>query len=100
MQRLPETGPSETSSTQPLSLMSTSPWCPCPAGCDVLRASALEKKKTEKENFIEMAEGTTTLKGLRAQMGKNYVGSRGYFCPSCVLQCSNDFVMFACNYRL
>ncbi|XP_038555969.1 ensconsin isoform X5 [Micropterus salmoides] len=48
--------------------MSTSPWCPCPAGCDVLRASALEKKKTEKENFIEMAEGTTTLKGLRAQM--------------------------------
>uniref|UniRef100_A0A671UZ52 MAP7 domain containing 3 n=1 Tax=Sparus aurata TaxID=8175 RepID=A0A671UZ52_SPAAU len=37
-----------------------------PAGCDVLRAPALEK--TEKENFTEMAEGTTTLKGLRAQM--------------------------------
>ncbi|XP_051277058.1 MAP7 domain-containing protein 2 isoform X12 [Dicentrarchus labrax] len=51
--------------------MSTSPRCPSPTGCDVLRAPALEKKKkkkTEKENFIEMAEGTTTLKGLRAQM--------------------------------
>ncbi|XP_067455740.1 MAP7 domain-containing protein 2 isoform X5 [Thunnus thynnus] len=46
--------------------MSTSPWCPSPAGCEVLRAPALEK--TEKENFIEMAEGATTLKGLRAQM--------------------------------
>ncbi|XP_018515753.1 ensconsin isoform X2 [Lates calcarifer] len=46
--------------------MSTSPWCPSSTGCDVLRAPALEK--TEKENFIEMAEGATTLKGLRAQM--------------------------------
>ncbi|GLD70358.1 ensconsin-like isoform X3, partial [Lates japonicus] len=46
--------------------MSTSPWCPSPTGCDVLRAPALEK--TEKENFIEMAEGASTLKGLRAQM--------------------------------
>lgn len=57
--------------------MSTSPWCPSPTGCKVLRASALEK--TEKENFIEMAESTTTLKGLRAQMGKKHLGSRGYF---------------------
>uniref|UniRef100_UPI0037E74012 ensconsin isoform X1 n=1 Tax=Semicossyphus pulcher TaxID=241346 RepID=UPI0037E74012 len=47
--------------------MSTSPRCPSPTGCDVLRAPALEKK-TEKENFREMAEGATTLKGLRAQM--------------------------------
>ncbi|XP_034738624.1 ensconsin isoform X3 [Etheostoma cragini] len=46
--------------------MSTSPWCPSSTGCDVLRAPALEK--TEKENFIEMAESATTLKGLRAQM--------------------------------
>lgn len=48
---------------------------------DVLRASALEKKKkkkTEKGNFVEMAEGATTLKGLRAQMGKKNLGSRGY----------------------
>lgn len=50
------------------SLGSTSPRCPSPTGCDVLRALALEK--TEKENFTEMAEATTTLKGLRAQMGK------------------------------
>lgn len=56
--------------------MSTSPWCPSSTGCDVLRAPALEK--TEKENFIEMAEGATTLKGLRAQMGKKNLGSRGY----------------------
>uniref|UniRef100_A0A3Q3F4D5 MAP7 domain containing 3 n=2 Tax=Labrus bergylta TaxID=56723 RepID=A0A3Q3F4D5_9LABR len=51
--------------------MSTSPRCPSPTGCDVLRAPALEKKKkkkTEKENFREMAEGSTTLKGLRAQI--------------------------------
>ncbi|XP_026185765.1 ensconsin isoform X7 [Mastacembelus armatus] len=46
--------------------MSTSPRCPSPAGCELLRAPASEK--TEKENFIEMAEGTATLKGLRAQM--------------------------------
>ncbi|CAI5652552.1 unnamed protein product [Oreochromis niloticus] len=48
--------------------MSTSPWCPSPTGCDGLRALVLEKKKTQKENFIEMAEGASTLKGLRAQM--------------------------------
>ncbi|XP_008418923.1 ensconsin isoform X10 [Poecilia reticulata] len=48
--------------------MSTSPRCPSPTGCDVLRAPGVEKKKTEKENFIEMAESATTLKGLRAQM--------------------------------
>lgn len=36
---------------------------------DVLRAPAFEKN-TEKGNLIEMAEGATTLKGLRAQMGK------------------------------
>ncbi|XP_007555221.1 MAP7 domain-containing protein 2 isoform X13 [Poecilia formosa] len=47
--------------------MSTSPRCPSPTGCDVLRAPGVEKK-TEKENFIEMAESATTLKGLRAQM--------------------------------
>lgn len=29
-----------------------------------------KQKKTEKENFTEMAEGAATLKGLRAQMGK------------------------------
>lgn len=62
-----------------LSLMSTSPWCPSPTGCAGLRAFALEKKKnTQKENFIEMAEGASTLKGLRAQMGKKYVGSCVY----------------------
>ncbi|XP_035768624.1 ensconsin [Neolamprologus brichardi] len=48
--------------------MSTSPWCPSSTGCDGLRALALEKKNTQKENFIEMAEGASTLKGLRAQM--------------------------------
>ncbi|XP_014885141.1 ensconsin isoform X6 [Poecilia latipinna] len=47
--------------------MSTSPRCPSPTGCDVLRAPGVEKK-TQKENFIEMAESATTLKGLRAQM--------------------------------
>lgn len=45
---------------------------------DVLRAPALEKK-TEKGNFIEMAEGATTLKGLRAQMGKENFGRCVYF---------------------
>ncbi|XP_055368226.1 ensconsin isoform X9 [Betta splendens] len=48
--------------------MSTSPPCPSPTDCDVLRASALEKNTAEEENFREMAEGATTLKGLRAQM--------------------------------
>ncbi|XP_027864692.1 MAP7 domain-containing protein 2 isoform X20 [Xiphophorus couchianus] len=49
--------------------MSTSPRCPSPTGCEVLRAPGVEKKKkTDKENFIEMAESATTLKGLRAQM--------------------------------
>ena len=32
-----------------------------------------EKKKIEKENFTEMAEGATSLKGLRAQMGKKHI---------------------------
>lgn len=41
---------------------------------DVLRAPAFEKN-TEKGNLIEMAEGATTLKGLRAQMGKKTVDS-------------------------
>ncbi|XP_043983856.1 LOW QUALITY PROTEIN: ensconsin [Gambusia affinis] len=49
--------------------MSTSPRCPSPTGCDVLRAPGVEKKnRLDKENFIEMAESATTLKGLRAQM--------------------------------
>lgn len=39
----------------------------------------LLQKKTEKGNFIEMAEGATTIKGLRAQMGKKNLGSRRYF---------------------
>ncbi|CAJ1058848.1 ensconsin isoform X10 [Xyrichtys novacula] len=47
--------------------MSTSPRCPSPTGCDASRAPAVEKK-TEKENFREMAEGASTLKGLRAQI--------------------------------
>ncbi|KAK2848944.1 hypothetical protein Q5P01_008778 [Channa striata] len=47
--------------------MSTSPWCPSPTGCDVLRAPALGKKNRE-GNFTEMAEAAPTLKGLRAQM--------------------------------
>lgn len=42
---------------------------------DVLRAPAFEKN-TEKGNFVEMAEGATTLKGLRAQMGKRTADSR------------------------
>ena len=54
-----------------------------PTGCDVLRAPALEK--TEKENFTEMAEGATTLKGLRAQMGKKTLGSRAGFPPGSCL---------------
>lgn len=41
---------------------------------DVLRAPAFEKN-TEKGNLVEMAEGATTLKGLRAQMGKKTVDS-------------------------
>lgn len=55
------------------SLVSTSPRCPSPclADSDELRAPALEgEKKQRRGNFIEMAEGATTLKGLRAQMGK------------------------------
>ncbi|CAK6964670.1 ensconsin [Scomber scombrus] len=47
-------------------------WCPRPRGVRVLPAAncyaPLLQKKTEKENFIEMAEGATSLKGLRAQM--------------------------------
>lgn len=68
-----------------------------PAGCDVLRAPALEK--TEKENFTEMAEGTTTLKGLRAQMGKKTLGRRVGFPPARVWHGSNHFVMFAGSCR-
>lgn len=58
-------------------------WSPRPRGVrvptsrpdnDVLRAPAFEKN-TEKGNLIEMAEGATTLKGLRAQMGKKTVDS-------------------------
>lgn len=53
--------------------MSTSPRCPSPflADSDELRAPALEVGgKRRRGNFREMAEGATTLKGLRAQMGK------------------------------
>lgn len=42
---------------------------------DALRAPAFEKN-TQKGNLIEMAEGATTLKGLRAQMGKKNPDSR------------------------
>lgn len=41
---------------------------------DVFRAPAFEKNR-EKGNLIEMAEGATTLKGLRAQIGKKTVDS-------------------------
>lgn len=43
-----------------------------------------------------MAEGATTLKGLRAQMGKNKIlAVLLIFCRGCALLCCNDFVMFA-----
>lgn len=51
---------------------------------DVLRAPAFEKN-TEKGNLIEMAEGATTLKGLRAQMGKTKADSVGLVAPSDVV---------------
>lgn len=59
-------------------------WCPRPRSVrvlssrpdnDALRAPAFEKN-TQKGNLIEMAEGATTLKGLRAQMGKKNPDSR------------------------
>lgn len=98
-----ETGQSEASScsaSPPRSLMSTSPGCPRPAGCLRWATRSCFRKKTQKENFIEMAEGATTLKGLRAQMGKKTVWQSCLFCrPACVFQRSNHFVMFAANCR-
>lgn len=63
------------------SLVSTSPRCPSSFLPDNDVHAPLLQKKTEKGNFIEMAEAATTIKGLRAQMGKKNLVSRRYLWP-------------------
>lgn len=44
--------------------------CACPASARCELMDVAERKK-EKETSLKMAEGATSLKGLRAQMGRN-----------------------------
>lgn len=43
--------------------------CPLNARCELMNVAEVGKKR--RKTSVKMAEGTTSLKGLRAQMGRN-----------------------------